>query len=157
LLENTEGIRCDWYATPKIQNNVIFKNGTGILVIHASFPAIENNTIHGNKRFGIRIPDWQPEIKPTVVRDNGYPAPDAILIEQNILSENKEAAIHCDKNVPCKVARNNLYQNNIFINALTNMEGNVSMEPLFVDALNDDFRLSPESPCLRESIGAHEG
>jgi len=118
-------------------------------VIHASFPEIENNTIHGNKRFGIRIPR-EPEIKPKAG------APDAILIKQNILSENKEAAIHCDKNAPCNVARNNLYQNNIFINALTNMEGNILIEPLFMDASTDDFRLSHESPCLKESIGAHE-
>jgi len=159
-------IRCN-STSPIIKENIVLNNGGGIYLADSKAqleqnlivgtddgsdfgsiavfcqggnPIIKNNTIVNNHvRFGI-------------ICDNSAP-----IIKFNIIVFNL-GGIGCFNSSKPELSDNNVWNNNVIGNYQdckpdTN---SISEDPLFIDTSKGDYRLSTQSPCLREkgNIGA---
>lgn len=151
------GILCGNDCYPILKNLTIKENeainGGGIAVISttvASIPNIKNNTIILNistEGSGIYCENSTPQIENCIISTN--------YNSYGIYSENANPSI----------TYSDLYDNDVGnfygcgqwygVNVTTNANGdscdtyfNIQMDPLFVDQNNDDFHLTPNSPCI---------
>jgi parallel beta-helix repeat protein len=133
------GFHCYSFSSPAIRNNIIVNNsavygGGGIDCSESSTPSIGNNIIFGNTASsnggGINCRyDSAPNVTNNIIRDNS----------------------------PCEIYIHNSSPTITYCNVDGGWEGegNIDVEPLFRDPINDDYHLmsiacgdSLDSPCI---------
>jgi len=129
-------------SSPTIRNNLIVNNdGAGINVWGASTPMIYHNTITGNSA---------ETLADGIACEDGT----APVIENNIITSNGNGfGIRAQKNCNATIRYNNIWNNNTEnygpdFNDLTGLDGNISINPHFIDADNNDFHLDYNSKCI---------
>jgi len=168
-------------ASPIIKNNLIQNNTAegsgflitaGIAIVNESSPLIENNIIINNLRGAgivVSLPELElaaPQIVNNVISNNigGGIKTDffgAVTIKNNIITNNTGGAgIYTDFGTIPMVSFCNVWNNEAgnyggILPDLAGTDGNISMDPLFVDIANDDFHLMPSSPAI--DAGTNEG
>jgi parallel beta-helix repeat protein len=119
------GIRT-YSGTPTIKNNWIYQNGAdgtgdGIYLNDADAQTvIRNNTIADNNDYGLRVIGYGRPITNSIVWGNGY----------------------------AQIFNSTPYYSCIQNGGTTN--DNINTNPLFVDDANDNYHISPNSPCIDE-------
>jgi hypothetical protein len=117
------GIYCYYTSTAIIKNNLIFNNGnySGIYLDYpASAAVIRNNTICHNIGYGIELYSGSaPNISNCIFWGN-----------------NAGQLSGCNATYSC------------IQNWTGGGEGNINTDPCFVDDANDNYHLSPNSPCI---------
>lgn len=134
---NGAGIGIYWESNPIIRNNVIVKNlaGAGIKIISLT-PIIINNTISFNEKGGIQYESYaSPVIKNNIITSNGSGTGIDALSTTGIITYN---------NVREHTAGN--YSS--LIGDLTGTNGNISVDPAFINADSNDYHLNYNSPCI---------
>jgi hypothetical protein len=149
------GIYSDMYATPRIANNIIALNeatagswnmGAGIYCYGS--PDIVGNTIvynscqGGSWNYGGGI--WCGWDCMSIITNN--------IIVQNSVGGgyyNYGGGIYCEPEANPTISYNDVWGNTPqnYYNCSPGV-GDISQDPLFVDAPNEDFHLSPGSPCI---------
>jgi len=168
-------------ASPIIKNNLIQNNtaaGSGFLItagiamVNESSPLIENNIIINNLRGAgiVVMPSGlgAPQIVNNVISNNigggiktAFSGDVTVTIKNNIITNNPGGAgIYTDfGTIPvvsfCNVWNNEAGNYGGILPDLTGTDGNISINPLFVDMANDDFHLMPSSPAI--DAGTNEG
>jgi len=154
---NWDGIRCENAQLLSVMNNLFIDNNDGIGLPSAATSYIVNNTFAYNRDDAITL--------------SSFTGP---VVNNNIMAYNEGYGIHetnayCD---PVSVKNNCIYENErgdyydegsdtyngaIEVNSYVNnspypCEGNISENPLFVDAPSDNYHLSIGSPCIDNGI-----
>jgi parallel beta-helix repeat protein len=150
------GIFC-YKASPKISNNTIVANqagtaGGGIFCARDS-SSVSNNIIWQNRSRsggGISCDRSSCNIVNDTITENVavhgggiFFDGGAIRMSSNILWKNDD-----DLYAPLFTPATRPVHSNIGDGDFMGANGNISADPLFVDAENGDFRLSPGSPCI---------
>ena len=133
---NGAGVYVTGESSPVILNNLIVNNinGAGIRIKGSGIPVIINNTIVGNTA---------SESYGGGVDIMSYSIP---FIENNIIASNGDSyGIYAIVSPPI-LKYNNVWDNgagnyNSIIGDQTGVNGNISVDPLFVDQLTDDYHL----------------
>ncbi len=136
------GISLDYHCTPTISNCVIYNNGTsGIHCEDRSDATIVNNTIYGNGYYGIYC-FW-----------NSSP-----VVMNNIITNSDLYGIYSQYSSVPVISYNDVWNNHLSVadSLRFNYYGDyceadstdISLDPMFVNALSADFHLSSESPCI---------
>lgn len=134
---------------PRIENNVIQNAGCGVYYFTQAFGGIvsgvvRNNTLYNNK-YGVllRMHKEQPEIKNNIIAGSSdgvfvaYRDGDLFDTRQSLMRHNDVwAAGHAYW----------LDEDGVTFD-ITGVNGNISEDPLFIDAVNGDFTLEEGSPC----------
>ncbi|MHC4575674.1 MAG: right-handed parallel beta-helix repeat-containing protein, partial [Planctomycetota bacterium] len=158
------GIYAYYYSNPLIEQNTIMQNesanGAGIAVFWSSAPVIRNNLIARNvSGGGIRIKSSTPEIVHNTITGNYwggvecYPGSDAV-ISHNIISSNRFGyGIFVDYDCEPNIGYNNVWGNGaadygIYLPDQTGINGNISVDPGFVDSDSNDYHLNCDSKCI---------
>ncbi len=142
LLNYGAGISSD-HSSPTIQYNLITYNhaqdngkGGGICIWYGS-PVIRNNVLYKNdaNEYGSGIHSYYSS---ATIRNN-------IFMKHNIYNSDKRAIYHDGEDINIE---NNCFYNNTngYYNVISHNE--VSADPKFTDAVNNDFTLTYESPCI---------
>jgi parallel beta-helix repeat protein/predicted outer membrane repeat protein len=121
-----------------IRNNLIYKNRSGYAIrVVSSTPKIRGNTIAGNEKGGIDCsPFANSEIANNIIANNGtgwgiYVEPNALpVIKYNDIWNNAKGTT--GPNIPDQ----------------TGINGNISVDPNFVNADANDYHLDSNSPCV---------
>ena len=143
-------------GSAKITHNKIDNNGQGIYVYNADAPAITNNWIYKNSLTGLYLDNVSSD---AVVRNNtiAYNQGDGVVkwggaADPNIVMENcivwkndGEQVLYCPAKYSCIYDPVN-DPNGVNIDA--DEAGNITTNPLFFSAEDDDFHLDPNSPCI---------
>jgi parallel beta-helix repeat protein len=144
------GIYCS-YSAVNIINNIIAGNiasgsGGGILCDYQSSPVITNNTICGNS---------------VSAGNNGggiffyYSLP---TISNNIISFNSSGIHQQSSSSTPTLYNNNVYENTAYdYSGLSAGEGDISVDPLFVNRAAGDYHLLPTSPCINKGWNSASG
>jgi parallel beta-helix repeat protein len=134
---NGAGIGIYWDSNPTIRNNLITKNliGSGIRIVSLS-PVITNNTISFNEKGGIR-----------------YESGASPIITNNIITSNGTGKGIDSSGTAGIITYNNVWGHSSgnyssAIGDLTNINGNMSTDPKFIDPDSNDFHLNYNSPCI---------
>lgn len=177
---NGGGIYCNYDSSPAIANNTITGNsartGGGIYCKQNSFPTIANNAIAGNSAElsggGIYCHESSPTITNTTVTENSaelsgggiycYES-SAPAMTNTILWDNSPQEIYFSADgFPNTVTSSYSDVEGGQAEIATNdngtidwREGNIDVDPLFVDATNGNYHLSDLSPCI--SAGTSNG
>ena len=130
-------------SNPAIRNNLIVKNidGAGIRLRGASMPVITNNTIAGNMALysttggGINC-------------DTGS----IPIIKGNIITSNNNGGIYTTDIIPL-IQHNDVWANsngnyNSVIGDKTGIDGNISVDPCFVNSDVNNYALNYSSKCI---------
>ncbi|MHC4499137.1 MAG: right-handed parallel beta-helix repeat-containing protein, partial [Planctomycetota bacterium] len=142
---NGAGIAVFAASNPVIRNNVIVNNvnGAGVRIKGSSVPIITNNTIVGNTASSIYgggvdcLTDSSPIIVNNIIASNG-----------------NSYGIYSLAGMPLPVMRyNNVWGNgggnyNSVIGDQTGINGNISIEPNFVNPDSNDYSLNYSSKCI---------
>ena len=117
-----------------VERNVITRNLglTGVFVYGSGTPTIINNTIVNNAR-GVQV------------SQNSTPD-----IVNNIIVDNRVGIINFGNNV-LSVKYSDIFGNNVNYDMLddqTGLNGNISVDPRFVDPEAEDYHLLEDSPCI---------
>ena len=125
-----------------ISNNEITANtsggsGGGIFLNYYAHPVLINNTICGNSA---------GEMGGGIFLGGGYPT-DATITLNTIIWQNSQEQMHVDASAWMDITYSD-------IQGGWPGEGNIEVDPIFVDATNDDYRLSNDSPCIGAGIRA---
>lgn len=131
-----KGISVGGGSDPSIENNVLARNGTGIAVMDGANAQIVNNTIVNNE---IGLDCYEKTAGSgggtgNVVNSIFYGNQTEVLLD-SLSSANISYSV---------VAGDSLWPG----------EGNINDDPLFLDAQNEDFRLTKLSPCI--DVGSAE-
>ena len=157
--KNADGIDGRYFSKCRVTNSLIANNqGRGIAVTsdasNNSQIDIINSIIYNNLRDGIYFFDTK------------------INVTNSIIADNKEYGIDYSSFQTCTfdhIANNNVYNNsydnynhcsqwvgkNVTVNANADSCDayyNIQKNPMFVDALNEDFHLQGESPCIDAGV-----
>ena len=139
-IEDNSGVGNSENSAPVIINNVIYENDVnGIAVSDSSNPRIINNTIVNNAQS-----DLSAAI--SVSQNEGI---SSLEIVNNIITDNKYGIVS-QSTIPCS---GNNY-NDVWDNSANDYVGfekginDISKDPLFKDINNNDYRLTPDSPCI---------
>jgi len=135
---NGAGIAVYYTSAGTIRNNLIFKNnaGAGIRII-GSYPTIAYNTITSNFKNGI---ECQPNSNP--------------VIAGNIITSNGAGrGIQVEPNSAPTIKYNDIWNNAAgttgpAIGDQTGLNGNISIDPNFVNPDVNNYHLDPNSPCV---------
>ena len=130
--ERGGGIRCEGNSAPLIINNIISGNvakyGGGIY-LGLTTATVVNNTICNNTAYdyggGIRLYESNSVVINTIIWDNDAANGDSIYRTASTVSVS--------------------YSD---VEGGWSGQGNIDVDPLFVDPVNDDYHLSEISPCL---------
>lgn len=135
----------DWAKTVQpdnniIRNNIIYNCNMGIRIDHGDGNQVLNNTIYGygnlekykNNCSGGIITFWNA--KNTVIKNN-------------IVVSNRGSGIQ-NLGPGTKISCNDVWKNKPDYDGITPGKGDISADPLFVDAGNCNFRLRQGSPCI---------
>jgi len=160
---NGGGIYCIDNSSPVIRNNIIYGNyaeysGGGIGCSTRSLPEIINNTILSNS-VGIEGGGvacyYTDSVDPLVITNT-------ILFQNSASLRGNELALtsyYCPATVEIKFS--NLEGGNtspsVFVHSGSTLiwgSGMIDADPLFVDASNDDFRFTWDSPCRNSGDNA---
>ena len=119
----------------KICNNLIVNNDTGIHSRARSNVKIYNNTITNNTTWGIigYLKDGGHEIKNNIICYNNT----GVTIETGFTFTHNDVYGNVTN-----------YEGDGWMDDQTGINGNISQDPRFVDAPNDNYHLSPNSPCI---------
>ena len=132
-------------ANPRIQRNLIHANGnSGIDCTHGAAPHIYQNTLADNG-FGITISDSDPVLYDNLITgsstgiscENGAPE----IAYNNVFGNYEGDFINCPTGIGELTALN-------FNNHPSDASANVSLDPLYLDAAQGDFRIRDDSPCV---------
>ncbi len=149
-LANNHIVRCNngiWlngsYGSPTIRNNIIRTNANGITVGYCVTPTIVFNTLHNNVT-GINL------------QASYYTS----TVSSNIITSSNCGIFKSSGN--CNLSTNDLWDNGANYCGLGAGATDLSVDPLYVDALIEDLRLQEGSPLLRAGqdggeIGAFGG
>ncbi|KPL06036.1 hypothetical protein AMJ86_10055 [bacterium SM23_57] len=137
------GISLNYYCSPTITNCLIINNGTsGIHCGSQSNAAIINNTIYGNGYYGVFC-QW-----------NSNP-----VLMNNIIANSDLYGINCQYSSFPAISYNDVWNNHLALpDSLSSQRinyndceagtGDISENPLFVSAADEDFHLQAGSPCI---------
>jgi parallel beta-helix repeat protein len=136
--------------SPKIINNKINNNDKGIHGYNVCFATIYGNLIYENN-FGIYMHDnSRPSLtNNTIVNNNTGIYTNAYDCDINVYnsiiwSNNTNFSLYSDMNIGYSM----IEENNI-LGIAFDMGGNIyGLNPEFSDTLNNDYSLTPDSPCL---------
>ncbi|MBN4076402.1 thrombospondin type 3 repeat-containing protein [Gemmatimonas aurantiaca] len=141
--ENGGGIFCYNCKDTRISNNVVAFNsaqswGGGILVSGNVRAKIHNNTVFGN---------WAIDQAGGGI---SYVYSDTVDVRNNIVVSNPDGSgMFFNSSTEVTLEYNNVIHNEpVEYNWLTPGVGSISLQPLFYDPLNGDFRLLGGSPCI---------
>lgn len=161
-------------SSPIIEKNIFMNNVcdsqylSGVVsFVNGSSPLIQNNIFHDNscRAINMTLPTGNAPkvINNTIVRnpvgihvDRRVDTSEQIF-QNNILTENTiglEVVFGSEPYNPtwnCNIAYNNL-TNYDGIADQTNLNGNLSINPLFVDSLNNNFKLQQNSPAINAGL-----
>jgi hypothetical protein len=117
-----------------VRNNVVVGNGATGYYVGDRDPVIENNVFHGNPGKGLFF-----------LRDYGNPR-----LSGNIITENGGYGIDCYTGFSGVMRYNDVWGNagGDYSDSCVAGEGDISRDPLFVDAGRRHFSLSPLSPAV---------
>jgi len=154
IVDNHIGIGIWYGAAPNVRNNIIKNNFDSIYVYGSeekpSNPSIINNTIANNERGGITL---REEVSPVIMNN--------IIIDHldgwwwgGVYHDNSWG-IHLNyvTGSPA-LSYNDLWNNDVnYMKDNKSDEtlagiGSISADPIFLDALNNDYRLDLLSPCI---------
>jgi RHS repeat-associated protein len=160
-------------GNPTIQNNTFRGNSAGRLgggvYNNSGSPTIQNNTFRGNSAGsdggGVYNNSGSPTIQNNTFRGNSagslgggvYNNSGSPTIRSNIIANSTGTGIYGSGGVPGPV----LDYNDVWNNSKGNYSGvtpgahDISADPLFVNAANGDFHLSPGSPCIEAGDPNH--
>jgi parallel beta-helix repeat protein len=146
ICNNEKGIYLRFFNNAFISNNLIFENGSysgnpsiGGIYIETSRVQIINNTITKNTSSnggGIRFQNWQ----------GGHIIKVSNNIFWNNYSYSKGDDIYINTYANFIGFYNNIY--NDLEGPVDELVANSKKDPLFIDPQNDDYQLSPDSPCI---------
>jgi parallel beta-helix repeat protein len=139
---NGAGILAAWTSNPTIRNNMIINNvnGAGIRVKGDSIPIITNNTIVGNTApasYGGGVDCLTDSV---------------VIIENNIIASNGDSFGIYALTTPPTIRYNNVWDNgagnyNSVIGDQTGINGNISIDPNFIDSDSNNYHLTYNSNC----------
>ncbi|BCX48014.1 copper ABC transporter substrate-binding protein [Haloferula helveola] len=157
------------FASPVIEGN-IFRNGgnstrPNIAMVSAwgrSSPLITNNVFHDNEAFAVFLRGIAPAELPVVVNNTMVRGIGGIVVEsineegqrvlRNNLITNNEVGLRLTRTFPIGTWENNLlFGNTVAYEGVadpTGTNGNISADPQFLDASNNNFRLPRNSPAV---------
>jgi len=146
-------------VSPQIEGNLIQNTDCGIYYFSQALGGaingkIKNNTLYNNG-YGVilRMHKENPEIVNNIIV-NGIYAGIFLTYRDDPLFDNRKSNIHHND------IWNNLY--NYWLDSggaefnLTDINNNISEDPLFEDAENGDFRLDSSSPCIGEGASGED-
>jgi len=158
------GIYVYYLSRPLIERNVIARNtsgnGAGVGVYYDSAPVIRNNLIYKNNTgAGIRIVSSSPAITHNTIANHHSGGIDCdstgnVIIENNIITSNGRGwGIQVDRDSSPLIRYNNLWGNQLGacgpgIPDQTGINGNISVNPNFVNPDSNDYHLSYASLCI---------
>lgn len=154
-------------SSPKVKFNLIYENGGDGIELRAydGYQAngyigaeIFRNVIAGNARHGIQCygdDPVQPQLRHNTIVKNGESGIlfrknfDAryFVIANNIIAQNRTGINSADSALPA-YGYNDVWNNTVNYQNLAAATGDISYDPLFVNAANRDFHLQPSSPCI---------
>ncbi|MBD3236214.1 MAG: hypothetical protein GF330_05900 [Candidatus Eisenbacteria bacterium] len=146
------GIFCNSGASPEICNCRLEGNDFGIATWNGAEPWVHNNVIVHNTYTGFSISS-RPELINNTISYNdtgiydsgGYRPP----IMNNIVTHNTTRGIGCTNNsVPTDFSYNDVWGNGQDYYNCNPGPGDISEDPLFVDAGAGDYHLGEGSPCI---------
>ncbi|MBN2020115.1 MAG: right-handed parallel beta-helix repeat-containing protein [Sedimentisphaerales bacterium] len=135
---NAAGIAVYYTSAGTVRDNLIFANNAGAGIrITGSYPTIAYNTIASNYKNGIEC------------TSNSYP-----LIAGNIIASNGTGyGIRVEPNNTPVIKYNDIWNNAAgttgpAIPDQTGLNGNISVDPCFVNPDANNFHIDPNSPCV---------
>jgi parallel beta-helix repeat protein len=142
---NGAGVGAYYQSNPTIRNNLIIDNktGAGVRIVGGTLAAISHNTIVGNTA------------SPLSGGGIEYVSSAVSTIENNIIAQNGQAhGIYVSQGQALPLVRyNNVWANpagnyNSVIGEQTGINGNISIDPHFLDQEVNDYSLNYDSPCI---------
>lgn len=154
------GLFCNSGASPEICNNRFEGNDFGIATWNGAGPLVHNNVIVDNNYNGVSISSRPELINNTISYNNtgiydsgGYRPP----IMNNVITHNTTRGIGCtNASVPTDFSYNDVWGNGQDYYNCSPGPGDISEDPLFVDAGGGDYHLDTGSPCIDAGNPASE-
>jgi len=153
------GVLC--YTNATIRKCIVENNGNGI---DCTDGTTAGNIIRNNLYMGIRAYSYTGSavVKNNIISNNGWWGIEAydVQIINNTIVNNQSGGIHCDDDDMSVIKNCILWGNNRWYDLYNCTAtyscieggdcgiGNISSNPLFVDADANDFHLLPNSPCI---------
>jgi len=164
---SSSGICC-YYSSPNVTGNTITGNSSSGIYCYRSSPTMTNNTIAGNSASqGAAIDCWSssPTITNNTITGNTAGGGGVIYcyyasspaLSNNIVAFNS-SGIYLSGGSPT-LRNNDVYGNTAYdyrgLPDPTGTNGNISLDPLFIDLAGGDYRLRFDSSCI--DAGTNEG
>lgn len=137
-------IWCEKFSSPTITSNLIYQSQlVGVKCENQSAPTIQYNTIVGHDYSGLVIDDHSdPLVSKNIIAFNGS--------DFTWGNSSYGNGVHVQGSSEPTLTYNDVYQpagEGSPYGGISPDETNISLDPAFVDAVNDDYRLQSDSPC----------